>query len=115
MVWLEGRISPDMAKNLVGSFGQVAHGFARLFNHTAGGGARKQSEPMASSDPGSPATNHNIELSIKENRIQSESHHTLPLAFQADVANFLFLSGLVVFVIYRIARHRQARQLHAQQ
>ncbi len=112
MVWLEGRISPDMAKNLMGSFGQVAHGFARLFNHTTVGGARKQNEPMAGVDSGGNPSNHNIEESIKDNRIQSE--HSLPLAFQADVANFLFLSGLIVFVIYRIARHRQARQLHVQ-
>ncbi len=93
VVLLEGNVSPELAKILLGSFGQALYAFGRLFNKSLEINKVDGEEAHSATSSG------------------WSSPHYLSAAMQADVANYALIMGFVTYLIYRLARYRLARDL----
>ena len=104
MILLEksDEISPELAKMLAGSFGQVLHAVGKLFN-------RSVENPLDFSvlNTAGPEESSSSESAAQINYVIS--------AFQVDLANYILVMCVVTYLIYRFARYRQARQVEATQ
>jgi hypothetical protein len=95
----EGNITPEMAKLLAGSFGQLLHAIGRLFNG---------SEPP-------------LDSGVNGGALEGQESNSAPFltdAQQADIANYFLVCGLMTYMIYRLAKFCQARRedaLHLEQ
>lgn len=90
-------ISPELAKMLLGSFGQVLHAVGKLFNRTI----ENAKDLSQMGDLGTKKENTQYSYTVS--------------AFQVDLANYVLVMGFVTYLIYRFARYRQARQVEAGQ
>ena len=100
MVLLEGNVSPELAKILAGSYGQVLHAVGKFFNRTME--ATKESFPSIIN----PVPKGNV----MDADVKSQGNAYTVTAFQVDLANYILFVAIITYLLYRFARYRQVRQ-----
>lgn len=93
---LEGNISAQEAKILLGSFGQMLYAFGKLYNQT-----QEKLQELRDSGFG------NSDVAEEESYTSSMQsfEHYIPKAVQTDIVNYLLIMSFVTYLIYRLARH----------
>lgn len=100
---LEGHVSAQEAKILLGSFGQVLYAFGKLFNQT-------QEKLQSFRDSGFGISEMAGEESYLGSVKSAAFDHYIPKAVQTDIANYLLIMSVVTYFIYRLASHILRRQ-----
>ena len=106
---LEGHVTAQEAKILLGSFGQVLYAFGKLYNETQ----IKIEELKKSSFVAS--MSRTTEKSNTEEPVDNGLDSYIPKSMQADIANYLLIMSVCTYLIYHLARYCLGRQERAHQ